>query len=165
VRRRAHYRRAGVPCVRAVLDRCGFAFPADLSASRVHEFVAALRDRPAPLPPLDPAKAEYTKKELAVALGLTVGAVPPLIRRHQLPAEGNGKARRYPRSTAEALRAARSRGSSVRTANIYSATGTDAAGPAPCTGFVLKTARVRDSLSAVESGAEETGETPAASRP
>src|SRR2546429_21256 len=36
-----------------------------------------------------------------------------------LTAGGNGRARRYPRETAEALRALRARGRSIKTSNLY----------------------------------------------
>ena len=42
-----------------------------------------------------------------------------LIRRHRLAATGEGKARRYPRATAEALYSLRSRGQSIKTSNLY----------------------------------------------
>src|SRR5262249_30995218 len=57
-----------------------------------------------PAAALDPAKEWYTKAELARALDLHPGSVPTLIKRSGLAARGNGKARRYPRATAEALR-------------------------------------------------------------
>ena len=106
-------------CVKAILDGCGFIFQDDLSASRVLEFVAGLRSRGTNLPPLDRAKTEYTKSELAAVLGVKREAVGPLIVRHQLPATGNGKARRYPLETAEALRSLRGRGKSIRTSNVF----------------------------------------------
>jgi integrase len=51
--------------------------------------------------------------------GVKPSAIPSLVRRHRLAAVGNGKARRYPRETAEALRALRARGRSVKTSNLY----------------------------------------------
>jgi integrase len=115
----AKHHRQRVACVRAVLDGCRFVLPGDLAASRVLEFVAALRDRAPSLVLLDPAKTEYTCDELAAVLGVKRCAIKPLIRRHQLQAAGNGKARRYPRETVEALRSLRSRGKSIRTSNVY----------------------------------------------
>src|SRR5262245_12219786 len=69
--------------------------------------------------PLDPAKEWYKKAELARALGVSNAAVPPLVRRHRLGAAGNGKARRYPRATAQALWALRTRGRSIKSSNLY----------------------------------------------
>jgi hypothetical protein len=46
-------------------------------------------------------------------------SVSPLVKRRNLQADGNGKARRLPRSTVEALLADASRGASIETANHY----------------------------------------------
>src|SRR5262249_20273674 len=46
-------------------------------------------------------------------------AVRAMVRRHGLPAAGQGKARRYPRETAEALLHRLTRGVSVQTTNFY----------------------------------------------
>ncbi len=115
----AKHRRQRVTCARAVLEGCRFVFPADLSASRVQEFVAGLPECLRPGPALDAGKEWYTKAELAGLLGVKPGAVPPLVRRHGMEATGNGKARRYPKATAVALLSSRSKGSSVRTSNFY----------------------------------------------
>src|SRR5262249_17918770 len=71
------------------------------------------------LPPLDSAKEEYTKKELALALGVKPSAIPPLVHRHRLPTVGQGPKRRFPRETVEALRDRASRGRSIQTSNFY----------------------------------------------
>jgi integrase len=108
-----------VACARRVLNGCQFAFIADLSASVVQRFLGELRDRNPVLPPLDVEKDMYTKRETAAAVGVKISAVTALIRRHRLAATGQGKARRYPKATVEALRAARSRGRSIKTSNLY----------------------------------------------
>jgi integrase len=115
----AKHVRQTVACARRIVAGCGFVFMADLSASRVQQYLAGLREQCSALPPLDPGKAEFTRKELAALLGVKPSAVPSLVRRHRLEAAGNGKARRYPRATAEALRALRSRGRSIKTSNLY----------------------------------------------
>jgi integrase len=108
-----------VACARRVLDGCRFVFMADLSASRVQQYLADLRGRRRGLPSLDPAKPWYTKAELAELLGVKPYSVPDLLRRHRLEASGNGKARRYPQATAEALLSMRTRGRSIKTVNLY----------------------------------------------
>jgi integrase len=108
-----------VACARRIVEGCRFVFTADLSASRVQQYLAGLRGRRQPLPSVDPAKPWYTKAELAGLLGVKPSAVSALVRRHRLPATGNGKARRYPKATAEALRSMRSRGRSIKTSNLY----------------------------------------------
>jgi integrase len=104
---------------RRVLTGCGFVFMGDLSGSRVMEYLATLRESGRILPPLDPGKKEFTLGDLAAALGIQSHAVKGLVRRNGLAATGNGKARRFPRETAETLRDRLSRGTSVQTANFY----------------------------------------------
>jgi len=111
--------RQTVACARRVLDGCGFAFIADVAASAVQTYLAGLREYGKSTQALDPPQEWYTRKELASALGVTVKAVTSLVRHHRLEAKGNGKARRYPRATAEALRALRTRGRSIKTSNLY----------------------------------------------
>src|SRR5262249_50741951 len=81
--------------------------------------LADLREHRRAQSALDPGKTEYTKTELAALLGIKPSAVTALVRRHRLEGTGNGKARRYPRTTAEALCAIRHRGRSIKTSNLY----------------------------------------------
>jgi integrase len=46
-------------------------------------------------------------------------AITVLVRRHRLVATGNGKKRRYPKATAEALHALRTRGRSIKSTNLF----------------------------------------------
>jgi integrase len=114
--------RQTVACARRVLTGCGFVFWPDLSASRVVQYLAELRDRKGPaveLPPIPEKEKGYTKAALAEALRIKPHCLPGLVRRLQLQAVGQGKARRYPRETAEALAAHRRKGRSVKTSNLY----------------------------------------------
>src|SRR5262249_49402639 len=61
----------------------------------------------------------YTKAELAAAAGVKPHAVTPLVKRWRLEARGKGKARRYSRATAEALRERLARGAGPATINHY----------------------------------------------
>ncbi len=107
-----------VGCVRGTINGCQFTFLADISASRVQQYLADLRqDRHRVT--LDPGKAEYKRNELAAILRVKPSAIPSLVRRHRLQAVGEGKARRYPKATAEALCEMRGRGVSVRTSNLH----------------------------------------------
>lgn len=107
-----------VSCIRRVIAGCNFHVVADLDEQAVEQFLLAQREgRPAAL--LDPAKEQYTKRELGNVLGVKASAVPSLVRRHRLDATGEGKARRYPKATAEALLALRAKGKSVKTTNDY----------------------------------------------
>lgn len=111
--------RAASACVRRIIEACRFARIDDVSASRIEQYLGDLRrDAPA-LPPLDPTKDEYTKAELAAAIGVKRSAVASLIQRHRLAGNGNGKARRYPKATVEALRDRRGRGISIKSSNLY----------------------------------------------
>ena len=106
-----------VGLARHVLNAAGFVFMADVSASRVQEVVAELREpkrRPIDLP----AGLTFTKAEAAAALDAKPSTVASLVRRHRLEAEGSGPARRYPRATVEALQELLCRGRSVQTANF-----------------------------------------------
>jgi hypothetical protein len=89
--------------VRRVLAGCRFVFMGDLSASRAMEYLASLRESSFTSAPLDPAKTDYTRAELAAALGIQPHGVRAVVRRHGLAAIGNGKARKFPRATVEAL--------------------------------------------------------------
>jgi hypothetical protein len=108
-----------VACVRRILDGCGFVFMADVSGSRVQRFLAELRQARSPVSLLDPAMARYTKAEVAALLRVSPPAVTKLVGRYRLEAAGNGKARRYPRTTVEALLSLRRSGKSIRTSNQY----------------------------------------------
>jgi integrase len=100
---RGHARDAAA-CVRRVAEGTGMVFLADLSLSRVQVFLADLAASRPVLPPLDPAKDSYTKAELAAVVGVKPHCIAPLVRRWKLPAEGQGRCRRFSRQTALALR-------------------------------------------------------------
>ncbi len=102
-----------------LLTGCGFVFMADLSASRVADWLTDLRRKGKPRVTLDPNKEWYTVKEAAAVLGMKPLSVGTAIRRHRLEAVGVGSARRLPRTTVEALQDRGSRGVSVETSNQY----------------------------------------------
>jgi integrase len=68
---------------------------------------------------LEPGKEWFTKPGVATVIGVKPAAVTALVRRHGLAADGNGKARRFPRSTVEAICRLRAAPTSARTANYY----------------------------------------------
>jgi integrase len=105
--------------LKALLKGCGFVFMDDLSASRVADWLAGLRERGRERKPLEAGQESYTKRELAAALGVKPHCLPPLIRRWNLAVTGRGRARRFPRATAEALQERLCRGASVETTNQY----------------------------------------------
>jgi integrase len=104
---------------RAIVKGCSFVFIGDLSASRVQVWLATLRDAGRDLPPLPPSVDLFTLKQTAAALGCGPAAVRKLVSRHNLAAQGSGKARRFPRATVEALQQHFRRGRSMETSNRY----------------------------------------------
>ncbi len=109
--------RQTVACARRVVSGCGFVSLSDLSASRVQLYIAELREQGRPIPDL--GKDLYTRNELAELLGVKPSAIPWLVKHNRLQAIGNGKARRYPKATAETLCSLRTRGRSIKTTNLY----------------------------------------------
>jgi integrase len=103
----------------ALLEGCGFVFIQDLNASRVMDWLADLRRKGQPRVPLEPGKEWFTPKEAAAVLGLKPGSVASAVRRNRLAASGQGKARRFPRGTVEALQDRMCQGASVATSNQY----------------------------------------------
>ncbi|MBL8795418.1 MAG: tyrosine-type recombinase/integrase [Planctomycetia bacterium] len=117
--RSARYVDLLVSRVRRIISECGFGTTAEITALKVEEFLAALCDSAQERPTLDPAKAVYTKAELAAALAIHPETIKLLIRRYGLAATGNGSARRYPRATVEALRDRLHQGVGPQTRNYY----------------------------------------------
>jgi integrase len=103
----------------ALLDGCAFRFTSDLSASRAMDWLAALRQQGRPRAALPAGKELFTPREVGRLLGVKTASVGAAVRRNRLAAEGNGKARRFPRDTVEALQDRLARGASVQTTNDY----------------------------------------------
>ncbi|MFO0879500.1 MAG: helix-turn-helix domain-containing protein [Gemmataceae bacterium] len=62
----------------------------------------------------------FMREEVATLLGgVSLQSVADYVRRHHLTATGQGKARRFPRATVEALQALVGAGSSIETTNGY----------------------------------------------
>jgi excisionase family DNA binding protein len=108
-----------IKCARRVIEGTKATFAKDITESGIRQSLAAIRNAPEELPSLDPTKEQYTARELARLLGVGVPSVASLVRRHRLHASGTGKARRFPRTTAEALLALRGNEKSVRTMNGF----------------------------------------------
>lgn len=105
--------------LRDLLNGCGFALIPDISASKAADWLARLRQCGQRRPDLDPTLEEYTAKEAGALLGIKARSVGVAVRRARLAATGNGKARRFPRATVEALLDAVVGGVSVETTNQY----------------------------------------------
>jgi integrase len=106
-------------CVNRIIEACRFNFIADMSPSRVQQFLADLRTRRPFSASINREQQNFTKKSVAALLSISSAAVGALVKRHRLEASGNGKARRYPRATVEALQAIHCRGVSDRTVRLY----------------------------------------------
>ena len=96
----------------------GCMYYADLTPAVVRQAMADLK-KPKDVAVVPTGRDCFTRDELADLLGVTPVAVPDLVKRHGLGATGNGRARRYPRATAEVLLARRGEGASTTTLNRH----------------------------------------------
>ena len=103
--------------VTAILYGCGFVFPLDTDAGKVAEWLIALR-RDGAMVEL-PAGESFAPGDVAKLLGVSGAAVRATVKRLNLPATGNGKARTFPRSTVEALVTNKAKGCAPETINHY----------------------------------------------
>src|SRR5262249_45287076 len=88
--------------VRALLDSCGFVLPADADVARASEWLNTLRQSGKAIV-LKPGQTDFTPSEVAELLDCSTANVRALVKRHQLAASGDGKARRLPRETVQTL--------------------------------------------------------------
>ena len=103
--------------VAALLSGCGFVFPLDADAGKAADWLNALR-RDGAAAAL-PAGDSFTPAATAKLLGVSGAAVRAAVKRLELPATGNGKARTFPRATVEALVLQRAKGCGPETMNHY----------------------------------------------
>jgi integrase/recombinase XerC len=96
---------------------CGFERLEDLSGTRLGEWLSDRRRGGRNRTTLDINQELYTVREAATILQAKPPAMRAMISRHNLEAKGQGKARRYPRATIEALQDRLCRGISVQTSN------------------------------------------------
>ena len=114
----AKHVRQTVGRVSTLMTGCGFVFPRDADAGKVAEWLNAQR-RDGSSPTLPSAVEEFTPSDAARLLGLSRDGVRKAVALHRLPASGNGKARRLPRATVQALADRASRGTAPETINHY----------------------------------------------
>ncbi len=108
---------AVVACCKTLFAGCGFVLPIDADAARAAEWLSVLRRDGAPVEL--PAGESFTPGDVANLLGVSGMAVRAAVKRHNLTATGNGKARRLPRSTVEALVTNKAKGCGPETVNHY----------------------------------------------
>jgi excisionase family DNA binding protein len=102
----------------ALFDGCGFVFPLDADAGKASAWLVSQR-RDGARVELPAGIDSFRPSEAAAALGVTKSALNRSIQRHRLPAAGNGKVRRIPRTTVEALATSAARGVGPATVNHY----------------------------------------------
>jgi integrase/recombinase XerC len=107
--------------LQALADGCGWRTLTDLSASQADEWLTRQRTADRPACDLAAAQQEFTPGETAKLLGVSTAAVRDAVKRHRLEASGQGKARRFPRATVEALLGRQGQGASAQTRNYYRA--------------------------------------------
>jgi hypothetical protein len=78
------YVRLVISCLSALLEGCGFAFMADLSASRVMDWLADLRTKGEARFSLPEGKDLFTMTEVAALLDITLLSVGDAVRRHDV---------------------------------------------------------------------------------
>lgn len=105
--------------VRAVLDGCRWVLPGDLAADRLEKFLADMLAARPTFPAIPAGVETFTKAEAAALCNLSPVAFQAITRRHRLSGVGNGKARRFPVGTVEAVRDLRGQGTSVQTVNHH----------------------------------------------
>ncbi|MFO0842114.1 MAG: hypothetical protein U0797_06895 [Gemmataceae bacterium] len=92
-------------------------FPLDADTGGAADWLNQLRQGAAPVMP--PEGDSFGPADVAKLLGVTVGAVGSTVKRHGLAAFGNGKVRRLPRATVEALVMNRAKGCGPTTINHH----------------------------------------------
>jgi integrase len=101
-----------------VILGCGFVFIRDINASKVQEHLASMEESEG-LPVLPAGQTAFKSRELAKLWGVPVSTIVALVRRYRMAGIGNGKARRYAREVAEAVRDRLRRGHGAATIGYY----------------------------------------------
>jgi len=103
----------------SLVEGCGWRSLTDLDADEALAWLQTLRVPGPSASPLPEGKDWYTIEEIGDLLGIKPASVAPRVRRHHLPGTGQGRARRFPRSTVEAILGQCVPGASAGTANQY----------------------------------------------
>jgi excisionase family DNA binding protein len=107
--------------LQALADGCGWQTLAAQSASQADEWLTRQRTAGRPAPALPDGLDAFTPAQTAKLLGVSLAAVRDAVKRHRLEATGQGKARRFPRATVEALLDRQGQGTGAQTRNYYRA--------------------------------------------
>jgi integrase/recombinase XerC len=103
----------------AVAEGCSWGTLVDLSVSQANEWLGQQSTLPAPALPED--RQDFTPKEAARLLGVSLAAMRAAVKRHRLEATGHGRKRRLPRVTVQKLLDCQSQGPGPATRNYYRA--------------------------------------------
>ena len=104
--------------IAALLSGCGFVYVRDVDVGTVAEWLNVLRRDAVPL--AMPEGDKFKPRDVAKLLGVSGTAIGKAVKRLGLsPATGNGKARRIPRVTVEALILRKAKGRGPETLNHY----------------------------------------------
>src|SRR5262245_10923785 len=104
--------------VRALFDGCEFVLVGEVDAGRAAEWLTALR-QPTWSVAIPAGKTEFTPREVSDLFGISGTALRATIMRYGLAATGQGMARKYPRTTVEAVADRVGRGCGPQTVNHY----------------------------------------------
>jgi excisionase family DNA binding protein len=99
-----------------IFTGCEFKSFRDFSDAKVTAWMTAQRQS-APPASLPAGPDEFTLAEAAAILDMKPATIRKAVARNHLPATGQGKKRRLPRATVEALQATQGRGVSIQTTN------------------------------------------------
>lgn len=103
--------------IAAVLDGCSFVFLADADSTAVSKW---LTDQRRGHTHVDvPEQKHFTPSAAATLLGVTMHRVAEVVKRHGLPAVGQGRARRLPRETVQEVGRLMAKGIGPTTQNHY----------------------------------------------
>jgi integrase/recombinase XerC len=103
--------------VRRLFTACKFVYPGDLDVVQVGTWLVGLRQEGDTVEV--PDRETFAPADVAALLGVSGAAIRGNVKRWNLAAEGNGKARKFPRATVLALAARMSQGASPATVNHY----------------------------------------------
>lgn len=103
--------------LRRLAAGCGFATVGDIDGDKAAAWLAA--EQRSARPALPDGVESFTRAEAASLLAMTPLAFSQAVYRKGLPATGQGRARRFPRRTVEAVAAAAHKAMSPRTAAAY----------------------------------------------
>lgn len=106
-----------IRAIELIVKDCGFQLVDQIDHGKFSTWLNEQR-KPKPLVKI-PAGTSFTPGQAAAILHISLKAINPTIKRHGLAATGNGKARRLPRATLEAMALRMAQGKSPETLNHY----------------------------------------------